>query len=113
MTPEQLDAIEAELGFPLTAEYRRVAGERPFRPIRGGSIDWFFDQPDEVIRETRRPQDAGGYEGPRWPAGSLAIGFGACGDTYVLDTRAEGHPVHCLSHETLELEPDHPTFEAF
>lgn len=114
MTPEQLDAIETDLGFPLPVEYRRVAVARPFWPIGSGDhIYRFFDDPDWVVGETLAPQSASGRDVPRLPFGSMAIGFSACGDTYVLDTRAEGQPVHCLSHETREIEPEYPSFAAF
>src|SRR4051812_30790753 len=113
MTAEQLDAIEEAIGFTLPADYRRIASEQPFRPIGNDHVYWFFDGPEAVIDETLHPQAAAAEPLPRLPIGSVAIGYSASGDTYVLDARVEGLPVHCLSHETLEIDPEYPSFERF
>ncbi len=114
VTAMQLDEIEAGVGFSLPAEYRRVASEFPFRPIGRDCLYWFYNDPASVIGETLATVSEAGYERAGWQDGYLAIGNSAAGDTYVLDTRADGLPVHCLSHETNAVELlEWPSFQAF
>jgi hypothetical protein len=113
MTELQLDEIEHGVGFPLPAAYRRVAMEFPFRPIGRDCIYWFHDDPAAVISDTLAPLSNSDYSRSGWRNGWLVIGHSAAGDLHILDTRAEGLPVHYLSHETHEVEPGWPTFDAF
>lgn len=113
MTDARIAAIEAALGFPLPGEYRRVAAAPPFRPIGLGSVYWFFDDPADVIEETRAPLADGGYDMAGWREGYLTIGENGAGDLYVMDTAAPGLPVHLLSHESHAIEPEFGSFAAF
>lgn len=113
MTEAQLDEMEAGVGFKLPPEYRRVAVASPFRPIGRDSVYWFFDDPSRVIQETLAPLADAGYDMADWRPGLLTIGESGAGDLYVMDSAAEGLPVHCLSHESHRLEPEYATFSAF
>lgn len=113
MTEAQLNEVEARVGFALPPEYRRVAVEFPFRPIGRDSVYWFYDDPARVIEGTLAPLADGEYDRAGWRDGFLTIGESAAGDLYILDTRAAGLPVLCLSHETHAIEPEWPTFAAF
>lgn len=113
MTEAQLDEIESHVGFALPAEYRRVAVASPFRPIGSDCVYWFFDDPNQVIEETLAPLSDGDYDKRGWQMGYLTIGNDGGGDLYVMDTSAPGLPVHCLSHESHQIEPDYRTFAGF
>lgn len=113
MTDRDLDHIEAELGFALPAEYRRVSTSFPFSPRGNEWVYWFFDEPNLVIQETRCPLADGGFNGRGWKPGYLAIGESPGGDPYVLDCSQAAGPVLLLSHETLLFEPGWGTFASF
>lgn len=113
MTEAQFAEIEAAVGFSLPDEYRRVAASPPFRPLRGDSVYWFFAEPDRVIGGTLAPLADGDYDMAGWQNTYLTIGESGAGDLYVMDTAAAGLPVHCLSHESHEIEPEYKTFAAF
>jgi len=113
MTEVQLEEIEAVVGFSLPDEYRRVAVASPFRPIRGDSVYWFFDEPNQVIEATIAPLSDGNYDGTGWQDSLLTIGESGAGDLYVMDTADADLPVHCLSHESHRIEPEYKTFAAF
>ena len=113
VTEEQLDAIEAAVGFSLPSEYRRVAAAPPFRPIGRDWVYWFYDDPVRVIEGTLDPRADGGYDHSGWRAGYLAIGESAAGDPYLMDTAAAGLPVLCMSHESNAIEPEYASFAMF
>lgn len=113
MIEAQFDEIEAAVGYTLPTEYRRVAASPPFRPIGHDWVYWFYDDPTWVIEGTLAPLGDGGYDQSGWQAGYLTIGQSGAGDLYVMDTTADGLPVHCLCHETHAIEPEWPTFAAF
>ncbi len=114
MTDAQLAEIEAAVGFALPPEYRWVALDPPFRAPRDDRIYWFIDGPAGVIEATLTPLADSQGEVTGWRPGYLGFGYGPGGDVYVLDTAAEGLPVHCLSHETLAVELNEwPTFAAY
>ncbi|MFO0901642.1 MAG: SMI1/KNR4 family protein [Pirellulales bacterium] len=113
MTNEQLDQIEADVGFSLPAAYRRVALEFPFRGIRNDAVYWFFDDPRWVIEETLDHRQTHDLPDAHSGRQLLAIGHSAAGDLYLLDASAAGLPVLERSHETLAVELVWPTFEEF
>jgi hypothetical protein len=113
MTDDQLDAIEAALGLKLPGAYRDVSRAFPFRPIGRDVVYWFYNDPARVIGNTLEPLADGRYDRTGWQPGFVAIGHSPSGDPYVLDTATPGLPVLFLSHETHEIEPGWPTFEAF
>jgi hypothetical protein len=114
MTDQQLDAIEAALGLPLPAEYRSVSRAFPFRPLSPTDrVYWMYDDPNAVIGATQQPLRDGDYDKSNWRASQVVIGESASGDLYLMDTAAEHAPVFLLSHETHEIIPDCPSFQAF
>lgn len=113
MTEAQLDEIEAAVGFPLPAAYRRTAAAPPFQPIGRDWVYWFYDDPTRVIEGTLAPLADGDYDLAGWQPGYITIGQSGAGDLHVLNTTAAGLPVLCLSHETHAIEPEWPTFAEF
>ncbi|MDX2038716.1 MAG: hypothetical protein SFX72_18870 [Isosphaeraceae bacterium] len=113
MTDLELDRIEAAVGFALPAAYRRAASATPFRPIGRDCVYWFFDDPASVVSETLAPLSDGGFDPGGLPPGLLAVGRSAVGDLYLLDTRDEALQVFTLTHDSLELVREWPSFDAF
>jgi len=113
LTESQLAEIEEAVGFILPSEYRRVSLTFPFRPIGRDWVYWFYDDPDRVIDGTIAPMADGDYDLAGWRGSYLTIGESGAGDLYVMDTADAVLPVHCLSHESHQIEPEYATFAEF
>lgn len=113
MTEEDLHYIEAELNVALPSDYRAVLRDFPF-PTDGGSwVYWLYDNPDDIVNETRFPQEDGGYDKHNWKQTYVVIGQGAAGDTHLLDTALNPSPVYLLSHEDHSIVEEWPSLQAF
>lgn len=93
MTPEELDAVERELGTWLPEEYRSSIGD----PSLTAAASFLWHDPARLLRENAWLRSAGA-PGSRWPAHWIAIGDDEAASVLFIDATRTSSPVFVADH---------------